>query len=243
MEDLRKAQNGCDDQLRYCGAHGPAIQFPFRLSSQPEHCGYPGFTLSCTDTHDTVFELPISVKLFVKEINYTSQVIQLYDPSHHCFPKQFRGPKLPSSPFQFDVYYDDFIDDYVLFKCSPRAIMNSYRISCLSGPTYHVYGIGRSEMISLADLPISSTKMYNLLSIPYTLLRDDGDHYKVLQLSCSIPKCGHCEAKGKKCRMKKNSSKLQTECFPKDKGIFFSPISTSSVVNLFSFQANSCIDI
>jgi hypothetical protein len=100
--DLGEAQNGCDDQLR-CGAHGPTIRFPFRLSSQPEHCGYPGFNLSCTDANQTVLELPISVKLFVKEINYTSQVIQLYEPPHHCFPRQFQGLNLSSSPFQFKV--------------------------------------------------------------------------------------------------------------------------------------------
>jgi hypothetical protein len=46
--------------------HG--IRFPFRVISQPEHCGYPhpGFTLSCAHTNDTVIELTISVKLSIK---------------------------------------------------------------------------------------------------------------------------------------------------------------------------------
>ncbi|XP_059431547.1 rust resistance kinase Lr10-like [Corylus avellana] len=213
--DLREAQNGCDDKLRNCGAHGPAIQFPFRLSSQPENCGYPGFTLSCTDTHDTVLELPISVKLYVKEINYTSKVIQLYDP-HHCFPRQLRGLNLSSSHFQFKVNSNEYLYNYTLFKYpSPIEDKNYkyYNIPCLSGPTYQVYAIYYYR--SIAELPLSCTKMYNLLSIPETILKNGSD-YNVLQLSWSIPKCGHCEAKGKKCRLKNNSSKSQTECFPKD---------------------------
>ncbi|XP_059455388.1 rust resistance kinase Lr10-like isoform X2 [Corylus avellana] len=237
--DLREAQNGCDDQLRYCGAHGPAIQFPFRLSSQPEHCGYPGFTLSCTDTHDTVLELPISVKLYVKEINYTSKVIQLYDP-HNCLPMQLRGLDLsssPKSPFQFEVNDND---DYALFNCSPRAIVHSHLISCLSGPTYHVYAIGDYDGIfSIAHLPLSCTKMHNLLSIPSLIILDDSD-YKVLQLNWSIPKCGDCEAKGKKCRLKNNSSKLQIECFPKDKGVilgsFLLPLAIFALYHLYTYD-------
>ncbi|GLT57769.1 hypothetical protein SLA2020_307180 [Shorea laevis] len=48
--DLGEAQNVCADESR-CGGHGPAIRFPFRLNSQPDHCGYPGFNLSCIDTN------------------------------------------------------------------------------------------------------------------------------------------------------------------------------------------------
>ncbi|GLT64188.1 hypothetical protein SLA2020_366960 [Shorea laevis] len=86
--DLGEAQNVCNESR--CGLHGPAIRFPFRLNSQPDHCGYPGFNLSCTDTKHTVLQLPISVKLRVRKIDYKSQVIQLYDPGN-CFPRSFNG--------------------------------------------------------------------------------------------------------------------------------------------------------
>ncbi|XP_059456800.1 rust resistance kinase Lr10-like isoform X2 [Corylus avellana] len=238
--DLREAQNGCDDQLRYRGAHGPAIRFPFRLSSQPEHYGYPGFILSCTDANQTVLELPDSVKLFVKEIDYISQVIQLYDP-HNCLPLQLRGLDLYSSPewpFQFEV--NDF-ENYALVNCSPRAIVHSHLISCLSGPTYHVYAIDYydDEIFYIADLPLSCTKMHNLLAIPSLIILDDRD-YKVLQLKWSIPKCGDCEAKGKNCRLKNNSSKLQIECFPKDKGVilgsFLLPLVIFALYRLYTYD-------
>jgi hypothetical protein len=93
--DLEEAQSTACNESR-CGHHGPPIRFPFRLNSQPEHCGYPGFNLSCVDTKHTVLELPISVKLFVKKIDYKSQVIHLYD-QHHCLPRQLQGLDLNHS--------------------------------------------------------------------------------------------------------------------------------------------------
>jgi hypothetical protein len=221
--DLGEAQIGCDDQLLYCGAYGPAIRFPFRLSSQPEQCGYPGFDLSCTDTNHTVLNLPISVKLFVKEIDYKSQVIQLYNPHHYCYERQLRRLNLAFSPFQFEVENDYYyLRDFALFNCSPSSAIasyDSYPISCLSGPTYQVYAFGDGL---IADLPIiPCTKMYNLLSIPYSTIIGGiigGDDDKIVRLKWSKPECGHCEVKGKKCRLKNNS----TECFRKDtKGTYY----------------------
>ena len=221
-------QNVSAEESR-CGTHGPIIQFPFRLNSQPDDCRYPGFNISCTtDTNQTVLELPISVTLFVKEINYTSQVIQLYNPPHHCFPTQLQRLNLSSSPspFQFPHYRRD----YALFNCSKRATMNySGWIPCLSGPTYHVYAF--DDGMSIAELPLSCTKMYNLLSIPYDISLIDGSDNNVLKLEWG-PVRGYCEAKGMKCRLKKNSTKSETECFPK--GIVFQPL--YSISSRFSSQ-------
>lgn len=91
---------------------GPAIRFPFRLKDHhPDHCGYPGFDLACSE-NTTMLELPFSssssagvVKLAVRKIDYKSQLIHTYDP-HGCFPRQLRilflFPYLSttSSPFQ-----------------------------------------------------------------------------------------------------------------------------------------------
>jgi hypothetical protein len=225
--DLGEAQNVCADESP-CGDHGPAIRFPFRLSSQPEQCGYPGFDLSCTDTNDTVLELPISVKLFVKEIDYISQVIQLYHP-HHCFARQLRGLNLSSSSFKFEVE-GDYLERYTLFNCSRSAMMYEDLISCLSGPTYQVYALNYYN--DIADLPISCTKMYNLGPIPDGISLDG--HDKIVRLKWSRPECGHCEVKGKKCRLKNNRSH-RTECFPEDKGIVFCP-PLYSILSQFSSQ-------
>jgi hypothetical protein len=205
--DLGAGQNVCADESR-CGDHGPAIRFPFRLNSQLEHCGYPGFTLSCTDRKDTVLDLPISVKLFVKQIDYKSQVIQLYDP-HHCFPWRLRGLDLSSSHFQFKLDSPYFLDDFALFNCTPKEYTNYDYISCLSGPTYTVFALmpDGKNMTRLGLL--RCTKMYTLRSMPYDVILLNPE--KFLQLNWSTPACKHCEAKGMRC-MKSNSSDSGTRC-------------------------------
>jgi hypothetical protein len=190
--DLGDGQNMCAETR--CGGHGPSIRFPFRLNNQPDDCGYSGFNLSCTDTNLTVLELPISVKLFVKQIDYKSQIIQLYDP-HHCFPRpQLQWLNLSnSSPFRFEVHspYND-LSDYALFNCPPRSESKYRLISCLSGPTYQVY-IATSITVSL----VSCTKMYSLLSIPDAIIFHPD---KFVQLNWSTPDCRHCEKnRGKRC--------------------------------------------
>ncbi|XP_059442286.1 rust resistance kinase Lr10-like [Corylus avellana] len=210
--------NGCAKLP--CGARGPVIRFPFRVNSQPEHCGYPGFNLSCTDTNDAVVELPNSVKLFVKRIDYKSQVLQLYDPAH-CIPKQLRRLNLSSSPFQFEQDSPEDqtwssgessstgLTDFGFFNCSQREVKFRF-IRCLSSQKHQVYAFDKRD--DLMDLPLSScTKMYSLRSIPNT--RVLGDDEKNLELKWSRPACVHCEAKGKKCRLKNNSTALETECF------------------------------
>ncbi|XP_059434046.1 rust resistance kinase Lr10-like [Corylus avellana] len=181
--NLGEAQNVCAKESR-CGAHGPAVRFPFRLNSQLDDCGSPGFNLSCTDTNQTVLELPISVKLFVKEIDYTSHVIQLYDPQN-CFPRQLQGLNLSSSPFKFILEDAGFLYDYYLFNCSARKDELFGSISCLSGPTYKVYYSNVSYSSFTLESFISCTKIYTLRSVPKAII--DQDHYGFLELSWSLP--------------------------------------------------------
>ncbi|CAN8286069.1 unnamed protein product [Cochlearia groenlandica] len=60
------------------------VRFPFwLLSKQPEFCGHAGFDLNGTTTQETVLNLPMSGTTFlVREIDYTSQHIRLYDPDN-----------------------------------------------------------------------------------------------------------------------------------------------------------------
>jgi hypothetical protein len=151
-----------------------------------------------------VLELPISVKLFVKHIDYKSQVIQLFDPDY-CFPRQLQWLNLSSTPFRFEVDSPYHLSDYALFNCSPRSKDVDYHpISCLSRPTYQVYP-ATSITVSL----ISCTKMYNLASIPYGIT---GHHEKYVQLNWPTPACGDCEViKGNKC-VRSNHNGLGTQC-------------------------------
>jgi hypothetical protein len=227
--DLGDAQNICAETR--CGGHGPGIRFPFRLNSQPDDCGYSGFNLSCTETNLTVLELPISVKLFVKQIDYKSQIIQLYDP-HHCFPRpQLQRLNLSnSSPFRFKVNSSDHLSDYALFNCSPRSEnKNQYLIYCLSGSTYQVYP-ATCIMKSL----ISCTKMYNLLSIPDAIIFHPD---KFVQLNWSTPDCRSCEEiRGKRC-VKSNSSGSGIQCISTHtKGIISIQFISNFLLNYLFFE-------
>ncbi|CAK7322572.1 unnamed protein product, partial [Dovyalis caffra] len=60
-----------------CGNHGPVIRFRFRIKDKkPEYYGYPGFDVSCTEHNYAVLELPTSVKLYIRSIDYESQVLK-----------------------------------------------------------------------------------------------------------------------------------------------------------------------
>jgi hypothetical protein len=191
-----EGQDECSE-LR-CGPRGPPVRFPFVLKNrQQDHCGFPGFDLSCTDTNDTLLELPVSVKLFVKKIDYKSQVIHLYYPGD-CFPRQLQGFSLSSSPFDFNQYSNG----YSLFNCSQakgKDNSRSHRISCLSGPGNQVYAIDRHGDIS--DLPtLSCRKMYDVDQfIPYNIMLGDD---KVFELEWNSPDCRQCEGEGKNCTLK-----------------------------------------
>jgi hypothetical protein len=205
---LGEGQNGCDEFP--CGSLGPAIRFPFRLNSQPHHCGYPGFNLSCTDRNETVLQLPIFVKFFVKNIDYKYQVIEVYDPDH-CFPRQLHTLNLASPPFRILKQYYQY--DFALFNCSSTEKQSDYAISCLSGPGHEVRAFPSYNDDDISDLPIASCKkMYNLRSISHGVVF--GYDNINLQLKWSGPNCRDCEVKGMGCRMKNNSNESETECFP-----------------------------
>ncbi|KAJ9164288.1 hypothetical protein P3X46_023884 [Hevea brasiliensis] len=200
-----------------CSKNGPIIRFPFWLKdSQPSYCGYPGFDLSCTENQQTLLELPISVKLYVKEINYKSQVIHVYDPDR-CLPRYLTILNLSSSSFQFN---QNRRWEYTFFNCTPRNIYlgyNGYSIPCLGNSTYQIYLIYSSTY--LGEMPFSScTKMFDILSFPYDTVAQNNE----LLLNWSKPECANCEAQGKNCRLKSNSTSLKTECYPdfeENKGI------------------------
>ncbi|KAI8031362.1 putative RING-H2 finger protein ATL21A [Camellia lanceoleosa] len=106
-----------------CSDDGPTIRFPFRLNNcQPQHCGYPGFDLSCSQTNDIVLDLPFSVKVFINYINYTSQSIHITGPDG-CFPSQLRNLNLTSSPFQFS----NSVSDFSLFSCPAKGQQFQYK--------------------------------------------------------------------------------------------------------------------
>ncbi|XP_050221751.1 rust resistance kinase Lr10-like [Mercurialis annua] len=190
-----------------CGKDGPIIRFPFRLKDrQPSYCGYPGFDLSCSDDKQTVIELPISVKMYVKDIDYGSQMISVSNPNT-CQPRNLKNLDLYASSFHF---YINPRTSYSFFNCTSRIVdlgSDGYEIPCLANPEYQVYVVYSSSGIGF--MPFSScSKIFEILSFPFYFNFSDDN----LLLSWSAPQCAPCEEKNKKCGIKSNSE-LQTVCY------------------------------
>ncbi|KAL2527434.1 Protein kinase superfamily protein [Abeliophyllum distichum] len=213
-----------------CHDFGPIIRFPFRLKGrQPEHCGYPGFDLSCNPINNsTEFEfqfpvkastkkivIPLSAKASVQEIDYRLQVIHVSVINGSCLPKQVPIVSSPASPFQMFYQYNVDTSGFTLFNCSAKPETSSYSgpITCLGSSKYQVYAF--RSYYSISDFSLSNcVKMYNISDVSEVIFRrlleyrtDD------TQLHWSTPFCGNCEATGKQCRFKNNSMDNETRCF------------------------------
>ncbi|KAG6429463.1 hypothetical protein SASPL_107514 [Salvia splendens] len=212
---------------------GPIVRFPFRLIGRhPQHCGYPGFDLSCNPTNNrTEFDfqfparasarniiLPLSAKATVNEIDYRAQVIRLSVFRGSCLPAQVPEVSSSPSPFQFHIkiMYYGAGDGYTLFNCS--GALDNYEewarpmgpITCLARGNHRVYAYRSST--SVTDLPLSRcVKMYNVSDISEVLL-DGLREYSVddTYLHWPEPVCTNCESRANYCGFNTNN---QTQCF------------------------------
>ena len=122
-----------------CGNRGPDIRFPFRIKEkEPDHCGYPGFDLSCSEDNSTALNLPTGLSLLIERIDYRHRLIYARDPQG-CFPRQRLKFSLGPSHFQI---MNDWLNDWTLFNCSLSSEKRSlymYIIPCLSTFKHEVY--------------------------------------------------------------------------------------------------------
>ncbi|PON96836.1 hypothetical protein TorRG33x02_072150 [Trema orientale] len=130
----------------------------------------------------------------VFNIDYKAQVIKVYDPDN-CLPRKLLKIRNLSStsPFRFA---QDNLSNYTLFNRSKEGegenSLYYESIPCLSGPGYQIYVAQSNSPIE--DLSIDCTKLNNTSPLPYEA-------------------CGHCEAKGKRCRPKNNATTFEIYCF------------------------------
>ncbi|RVW22565.1 Rust resistance kinase Lr10 [Vitis vinifera] len=187
--------------------NGPAIRYPFWLNGhQPDHCGSPGFELSCTKKNQTMLNLSYSVKFLVKEINYRSMEIHVHDPDH-CHLKELLSLNISASPFQFK---EENQEHYSLFNCSSTRThpYYQYSIPCLSVPGYPIYVVPSSP---LSSLNLSYCRKIKNFSLPHSMF----DQENIFSLDWSKRICGNCSAESKKCSLKSNSKEPEIICFDK----------------------------
>lgn len=234
-------------RVTQCNHNGPTIRFPFRLKDQqPDHCGYPGFELSCAGRHkDTVLELRYSLNTSINGLHlsyYAKATVSFIDYAYqHLYIELLELDIVPlstllhsnSPPFEFEIKYDHFYstisgDSRAFFNCSSttsqRDLTSDYYdhiIHSLSNNDFKVYAIRSSA--STFDAPIiSCTKMYNILSSADDLY-PGFYNTKSLRLSWSMPNCFSCEAKGEYCKLIDNSTS-STTCFPIPKPFSGTPL-------------------
>ncbi|KAK6925978.1 Wall-associated receptor kinase, galacturonan-binding domain [Dillenia turbinata] len=167
-EDEQRQHECANSESKSCNIHGPSIRFPFRrkdAQGQTLRFAHPvGFDLSCTAKKETMLELPNSVKLQVYDINYTRQIISVYN-DDDCLPQLIRSVNL--SPFQFHPQYSwDRIVDYAFFSCPSGSRDDEMKpISCLSTTTgYEIYAWDPSSAEVVPFL--HCTKNFTMTSLP-----------------------------------------------------------------------------
>lgn len=196
-------------QISFCDDNIP-VRFPFQLEGkQSDNCSYPGFNLKCNRMGITVLNLPYSGEFFVRNINYLTQQIYLYDPQN-CLPKRFQSFNLSGSPF-----VATFDQNYTFLSCPSQLTKSRFTtIDCLSNSTTSVLAtssmnlvntmIPSCQTISTLPVPVSKPDQYN--EGFSTALNDD------LQLTWNLPDCNDCEARGGVCGFKGSRSQ-EIGCF------------------------------
>ncbi|KAM6583884.1 hypothetical protein CsatB_010886 [Cannabis sativa] len=204
------AQKHC--QISMCGNKYIPIRFPFRLKShQPRrNCGYPGFDLSCNKQNTTVLKLPFSGEFYVREINYITQEVLLYDPLK-CLPRRLLSFNLAGSPF-----ISAFYQNYTFLSCPSSYTKSRFApIDCLSNSTHSV--LATSSMTLANQILAESCKLMKTITVPVKrpVQFNEGFSNSLnndLHLTWYEPDCSICELQGGICGFKSNTSK-EIGCF------------------------------
>ncbi|KAG8391940.1 hypothetical protein BUALT_Bualt01G0239200 [Buddleja alternifolia] len=183
-----------DCLTRFCGNNKSLpIHYPFKLEGDNKHqkgCDQnQAINLKCSNQENVpVLNLPSSGDLYVRNINYSSQIIQLYDPNN-CFPALFMNSNF--SPFPLiPVNYQN----YTFYNCplNTTTRSNFTAVGCLSNSTFSVLAtssVMRAQemnnlgcnMIQTVPIPVSSPLQYEYNGF-------SGD----LVLTWDVPTCVVC---------------------------------------------------
>ncbi|PIN01639.1 hypothetical protein CDL12_25854 [Handroanthus impetiginosus] len=192
---------------------------------QPEHCGYPGFDLSCAEdgtlTLDLQFPLtsstnnivlPLQTTVTIETIDYKTQKMRARNAvGRSCLPEKVPTSNSSASPFEVEPL--GYSDGYTLFNCS-SATSYGNQVPCLSGNGYEVFAFSSVDEITSLPPYSSCFKMYNISFVPGTAFSGRDDEYGArFYFSWRKPSCGSCEEKGQFCRLKDGGDAEEIECF------------------------------
>ncbi|XP_055814987.1 putative RING-H2 finger protein ATL21A [Solanum dulcamara] len=207
------ARYDCADSI--CGNNHFDIRFPFGIEGQNlQNCSYPGFSLRCSDKVRSILSLPGAGDYYVRDIDYQTQEIQLYDPSG-CLPKRlidFNTTSSPSSPFKAVAYRN-----YTFLTCSTNSVLSRFNvIGCLSNSTTSTLATSSISVASQMTI-LYSCSIINTSSIPASwAFQYESDFLTDLNtdlvLTWDEPNCQECEVKQGVCGFK-NAIIKEIQCF------------------------------
>ncbi|KAL1191612.1 putative RING-H2 finger protein ATL21A [Cardamine amara subsp. amara] len=200
-----------------CGHDDVHVRFPFwLLSKQPESCGHVGFSLLCTVSQSPALKLPKSGTFLVREIDYISQQIRLYDPEN-CLAIKLLTFDISGSPFS-----PLYLVNYTFLSC-PNEVAKPPgfdSIPCLGNSTTLFLATSSSD---LAKSMLPSCQIVKTLAVPVSrpvvarksrFSTDVND--QDLWLKWDSPSCSDCERDRLRCGFISNAS-LEVKCFPFEK--------------------------
>ncbi|KAJ8573131.1 hypothetical protein K7X08_009642 [Anisodus acutangulus] len=197
-----------------CGNNRFDIRFPFGLEGlqKLQHCTYPGFNVKCNNQGRVVLNLPGAGDFYVRNIDYLTQEIQLYDPPN-CLPKRLIDFQLPPSSTFKAVFYRN----YTFLTCSTNLITSHFSvIDCMSNSTISTLATSSmtlaSSMKSLYNCSVNSTMPLPVSWTPQFEVVFSTDLNNDLVLTWDEPNCQDCEPRRDLCGFK-NATTGEIQCF------------------------------
>lgn len=200
-----------DCPFAFCGSNPYYVRFPFRMiNQQPGICGYPGFDLSCNKHGMMLLNLPNSGDFSVRNIDYRSQVVQVYDPSG-CTASRLSTLNLSGSPFSATP-----IRNYTLLSCPVEVTISRYmNVGCLSNSTYSTLAT-LSESFATKIVNKTACRIIGSLWSPISRYQDQEGFTSNLNMDISLtwdnPSCQDCVADGANCGYT-NSTMQEIACY------------------------------
>ncbi|KAK9145444.1 hypothetical protein Sjap_005347 [Stephania japonica] len=218
-------ESQCNSNSATCSSKKePLIQFPFRLHTlQHQTCGYPGFTLSCNSRSKTVLDVATSGEFFVRDIDYVSQEIKIYDPDN-CLPRRFISSPLNLSNTPFET---TLTRNYTFLNCTTSASdptaggVRLSTIKCLSSENHEVLGtysrsLARAMVIGggcvamkTVPVPVSVGRYSQIIGEVSAKVELEDD----VHLSWANPDCRECVERGGKCGLVSSNNSSEIQCF------------------------------
>jgi len=176
-----------------CG-HIHNISYPFRLKSDPKHCGLKNYELSCEGDH-TIFTIPPhdwygSLNYYVQAINYDNSTIRLVDPGI----REQVICSLPQNSITYytisSLYFVHLTVPIIFFSC-PFAInspvfveitncLNRSYASNVSSDSFKGHTYATMAELSPSDLKVGCT--VDLMSMTSWRIQDANANISILSL-------------------------------------------------------------